>query len=240
MIAPDVEITVDPQAWRELLLLLGGARDAAAATAPAGAPLVLFLDGGRPIRAIAVGRGPIPLDGIGPVGGLHALAGLRRRLRAPWLVALERGALGRALARWQRRAADERDFVAQSLALAEALGEEPGIVFLPGLRLPPYALVQRAFDLLLPDGRAAVLWIGGRRIVLEKAHGDLVRLASEAPRRPVHVEFRAEANALRRILFGPPGQLARELRAGAADFAREPWWARALIWLSALRARAGR
>jgi hypothetical protein len=185
VIADDLEISVDADSWTAVtrLFFQSGARRGRQ-------PLVIFLDQGKVTRAIEVGgRGPVEIDWP----GVAALAELRRARAAPWIVALERGALARALRRWQSEAHNAPDYVAQTLALAHALLRDPGIHVTPRPRLPPYRLVRAAFDLLLPDDHAVQLLVGDARLVLERRAGHIARITSRPPTCPVRIALSVTA-----------------------------------------------
>jgi hypothetical protein len=184
VIADDLEISVDADSWTALarLFFQGDARRG-------GRPLVIFLDQGKVTRAIEVGRGPVEVDW----SGVAALAELRRARAASWIVALERGALARALTRWQVEARHAPDYVAQILALARALLCDPGIHVTPRPRLPPYRLLRAAFDLLWPDNHAVQLIVGDARLVLERRAGHISRITSRPAAYPVRIGLQVTA-----------------------------------------------
>lgn len=212
MIADDLRFEgFDAVAWARLLSLLSppppqggsGARGA----------LVMVVDAnGAPLSALSTREGPVEVDGYTNTGDLPELCA---RLDLGRAFVLDAGALEEAADRTARRMPPEADYVAQCLDLLAALRELEGegrILRWPERRvlpLPSPAMVRRTLDLLLPDGRCAVLGVWEEQrlwtaLALRRQGGSLDWIVG--PERilewtgPLGGDFRRDHRALQRAI----------------------------------------
>lgn len=151
--------------------------------------LLLVHENSRVIHARLRGRLVPGLAGQ-PLSGLD-LAGLRKRHRASRVVCLERDFLRRALGRVDSQLAYDMDYVQQLLLVVGAFRRERGSGIQldppsPPGPLPPYGLLQAAFDSLWPDGTSILLYVVDDELdeiwtslILRKTAGDLDLLTSD-------------------------------------------------------------
>lgn len=213
------------QLWRLLELLSPpGERERPTERAPR-PPALAVLRGGAIVRLARIGGGLIAPDAqlaglaVESGGEQRALRELRHRFDLPFLVGLRSEALAGLVARIDAVVRPTDDLVAQALAgyraLQPALGRDVFIEPrpLPYVAAPPYELVQRTFDQLVPDGHTIALYVldGARlwtSLLARKRHGsvDLVTthqaLATGRPVRSVR-DARAIVDLVRRR-YGPP------------------------------------
>lgn len=183
MISHDLAIRVDGDAWTRVatsLIATFGARPSA------GRPVVIFLDRGRLLRAIEIGRGAVSVEWAGNVERI------RKERGAPWVIAIERGAVSLALANWQRAHAPDQDFVLQGIALLRELRRTKGLWSSPTVWIPPHALVRLLFNWLIPDKNSALLGIGSDQLAIEKERGVITTLTTDPPAHPVHLHVRID------------------------------------------------
>ena len=201
---------LDPVAWRNAQRLLDppsrtGSRRRRAA------PLILFIEGGRCVKALRPGGEPTRAADH-PWSGSYSLGRLRRAAQAPWALAVEEGALERVFAELEGKVSAGDDMVAQSLVMARAARAEIGRGLhldpdpLARVPIPPFAALQKTMDTLLPDGRSAALFVWdearGRSatpalwtsIIVEKQGGDLVRVTTHAALGVARPELRGGAH----------------------------------------------
>lgn len=259
MIAADIAFDgIDPAAWANALKLLappsrGGGRSRA--------PLILFVDGGACVKAARIGEGridPATIEWSGP----HSLGKVRRAIGAPIAAAIEAGALDRLIGAVEGRLDPRADLAAQWLDGARALKGELGKTIhldpdpLSLVPLPPFDVLQRTYDALVPDDTASALFVFERgelwtSLIAEKRAGDVVRVTTHAALGVSRPDFRGgrhrellDATARRvarpfaalfatreawRAIAGPdPGSLARQLASREAVLDPAPPWLLAL------------
>ncbi|MFW6051181.1 MAG: hypothetical protein ACODAU_08400 [Myxococcota bacterium] len=166
MIDPDLRFEgFDSRTWSHLLSLFApAAGDSARESSPRGTLLVVVDHEGDPLAALHVGRGrlddvPVPVD----PAALCATYGARR------CIVLRDGALDELAERVALRLEPDDDYLAQGLATLHAVRELQAAGLLhtwpsrhANVPIPTVATVHRALDLVLPEGRVAViaLWRG--------------------------------------------------------------------------------
>lgn len=260
----------DPDEWRLLQKLLipsgggGGGSGGGASRGPV-PPLVLLLEGQKTVAAF---RFVVPGGERAPKiedpalfrwEGPASLARHRRAAGARFAVAIDVTLAPRIAAEIDARLGLREDLVAQGLTALRAAKAELGRsvfvdpdVFSP-LPVPSFAALQQTFDLLLPDDRAAGLFVYDRgRLaasgIVEKQGGHVVRLTSaralgaglpgdfQAGRhravldamarhglRP-HAAAFLSASALREVLGPQPGALAQAVALRQAVLDPAPPW----------------
>ena len=185
MIASDLRFDhLDPVEWQRVRKLFVPPR--------ATPPLVLLLDGDRVVKAIrplaephAVSADPADFQWRGPA----SLPALRKRAGARLAIAIEEASALRIVDRFDAHLLPADDLVAQLLGGARAARAELGRGLhvdpdlFSSIPVPTYAALQQTFDLLLPDDRAAGLFVFDRgrlhaSVIVEKRHGDLSRITS--------------------------------------------------------------
>jgi hypothetical protein len=172
-----------PEHW---INLVRGPGPAPGATGPRGTLLIVHRDE-RILQAAANGRPLAALIGE-PVGDL---ATHRRTQGVKRVVCLEQGFMRRAVGRADSALRYDMDYVQQLLLIVDAFRRERGT----GIRLdppsppgpvPPFGLVQAAFDLLWPDDSAVVVYVIDEpaarlftSLILRKRAGDVDLLTSD-------------------------------------------------------------
>jgi hypothetical protein len=252
---------IDARHWTNLVRLLEPDADAYRAGGPGRLPLVILTEGGRPVKAVRAGVGRVPLAGLkwyGPDGIDRA----RQESGAALLLAAEIDALREVLRALESSVRLDEDGVAQALRIATAVRGRmgQGIYLSPrllkGVPVPSYEAVQRTFDLLYPDDRAAACYVFDRggvhtSVISAKRRGDIALVTThlaltfpltgewrrEYPRVLEAVERRfarpflgifAELGAVQRILAGT-SSVAREVAARAIVLDPAPPWLMALV-----------
>ena len=211
MISPRLALhDLDPVAWRHAQrLLVPPARSGHRTRAPS--PLLLFVEGGRCVKALRPGGPGGATLRVPDVAwqGAWSLGKLRRAAGAPWALAIEDDALARIARALETEVSPTDDPVAQGLCAWRVLRGEMGKGIhldpdpLQSVPVPPFAALQKTFDALLPDGRSAALFVfdkaNGRdevwtSIIVEKQAGDLVRVTTHAALGVARPEFRGGAH----------------------------------------------
>jgi hypothetical protein len=261
VISRDLRIEdIDARHWVNLVRLVQPDAAAYRAGGLARLPLVVILEDGRPVKAVRVGVGRVPLAEVrwhGPA----AVDRARTENGCALLLAAELGALREVLADLETRVRLSEDGVAQSLRIATAIRARmgQGIYLSPrllkGVPVPSYEAVQRTFDLLYPDDRAAAFYLFHRGEIhtsgiTTKRRGDLTLLTShlalgvpvtdwhrDYPRLLESIERRfarpflgifAELGAVQRVLAGT-SSVAREVAGREIVLDPAPPWLRALV-----------
>lgn len=178
----------EPQIWGPLAQIFSAPApdpDSLAALSPRLPALALF-SGARVVRVIQVGGGVLPSEELRSFdqAGLRAY---RASQGLPFVAAVDLEALPQLWAEAQRKVKLGDDLVAQELSMLRvfqgALGRqilvEPQLM--GSLPLPTYAMLQKAFDHMLPDGRSLVFYLvdQGRiwtSLIAVKEGGDIVRV----------------------------------------------------------------
>jgi hypothetical protein len=193
VISPHVRIdSFDPGEWRRLRRLFhpGGRRGPTP-------PLLLLLDEGRPVKALRPGA---PAEDAEedlarlPWHGTASLPQLRHLCGARLAAALDVAAIDRIAVAVDTGVDPRQDLVEQGLVFARAVRAEVGRglhldpAMAGRLPLPSFAALQQTFDALLPDDRAAALFVfeegpaGHAHLhasaVVEKRGGHVVRVTS--------------------------------------------------------------
>ncbi len=162
MLAPDVELLeIDGRHWANWLDLLtpaGVTRDPRWA--------VVFVEEDRAVRAVANGRGAVPLSGV-PFTGTspEALDDLRDALGVGALVVLATDALPRLFEQIESHLDLDMDIVGQGLVFLRALKRLHGHGLWVAPRVldivptPSFEALQRTFDLLIPDDTSLLAYI---------------------------------------------------------------------------------
>jgi hypothetical protein len=251
---------IDARHFVNLRRLLEPDYDAYQAAGERRLPLCLILDRGRLVKAVRAGRGRVPLAEVrwhGPA----ALDRARAENGCSFLVAVELDAARAALREAEERVRLDEDLVAQGLRLARAVQVhvDRGIYLSPrvlkGVPIPSFDAVQRTFDLLFPDDRAAVFYLFERgeihtSVIAVKRHGDLTELtthqalgvtlgdwrrdlprvlqAVERRHAKPHLGFFAELAAWQRITSGA-GTMSREVAGRSIVLDPAPPWLLGLV-----------
>ncbi len=198
--------------------------------------------------------------------GAPSLGQLRRRAGAPIAIAFEDDALDRIAQAIERELVVHHDLVAQWLTTVQAAQRELGRTVhidpnpIGKLPLPSYEALETTWNLLLPDDRAAGLFVFDRgqlwnSLILEKRGGQAVRVTSSHALglvRPVmerrgeilaamerrvarpHIALFATLGAWRAIVGPEVGALAREVALRQAILDPAPPWALALAGAGAV------
>jgi hypothetical protein len=187
MICRDIAVVdVDPQHWVHLLRGPGGSVSAPGTTAERGWLLLVHAQG-RIVHASCRGRRVGELCGQ----NLGDLRPLRQRYGVSRVLSLERGFMGRALARADGKLAYRMDYAQQMLILLDAFRKERGTGIhmeppSPPGPLPPYAWLQAAFDGLWPDDSCLAFYVLDDErnsiwtsLILRKRSGDLDLLTTD-------------------------------------------------------------
>jgi hypothetical protein len=261
MISRDIRVEdIDARHWTNLVRLVQPDAAAYGAGGPKRLPLLVLLEEGKPVKAVRAGAGRVPLAEVrwhGPA----AIDRARQENGCALLLAAEIATLRDLLRDLESHVRLEEDGVAQSLRVARAVQAHAGRGvwlsprLLKGVPVPSYEVVQRTFDLLYPDDRAAAFYLfngGGvhTSVITAKRRGDLTLLTThlalgfalgdwrrEYPRVLEAVERRfakpfagifAELAAAQRILAGQ-SSVAREVAARAIILDPAPPWLMALV-----------
>ncbi len=182
----------EPRIWGPLAQIFSAPApdpDSLSALSPRLPALVLFT-GRRVVRVIQVGGGVLPHAELRSPSQAD-LKAFRVAHELPFIAAVDLEALPRLWAEAQRKVKLEDDLVAQELCMLRvfqgALGRqvlvEPQLM--GSMPLPTYAMLQNAFDHMLPDGRSFVFYLvdQGRiwtSLIAVKKGGDIVRVTSHA------------------------------------------------------------
>jgi hypothetical protein len=147
---------------------------------------------------------------------------LRKESNLSCLVAVQRARLSALLAELQRAVRLDDDLVAQALSalkvLQRSLGQDVMVTprLLPKVPLPPFELLQKTFDRMLPDSRCAALYlIDGAAIhcsaIVRKRAGNIDLLTDHGALNelgpPIAVRSVKDAPVIRRLLtqrLAPP------------------------------------
>lgn len=191
MISPQIRFDhIEPSSWQRVHRLLAPPRHGAARAQPRPAPLVLFIEDGRCVKAVRPGEGRVD-PALYPWSGPWSLGQHRRKSGAPFAIAVEGDALERIAAVMDRRVVAGDDFVAQLLEAARAgraeLGKgvhvEPDVLGI--VPVPSYAALQKTWDTLVPDERSVGLFLFDRgapwcSVIVAKKGGEAVRVTTHA------------------------------------------------------------
>lgn len=232
MISRDIAVVdCHPEHW---IHLVRGPGSDPAAVGPQGSLLIVHR-GERIVQAAARGR-PLPALIGETVGDLRAR---RRALGVRRVVCLEQGFLRRAMGRADAGLRYDMDYVQQLLLIVAAARRERGT----GIRLdppsppgpvPPFGLVQGAFDLIWPDDTSIVLYVIDEAegevwtsLILRKRAGNLDLLTSDLHLGPAGLDL-AAWRADRARLVAEVGRVVAPVFCGC--FATLSAWR---AWLSA-------
>ncbi|MCA9665670.1 MAG: hypothetical protein KC503_08780 [Myxococcales bacterium] len=238
-------------------------------------PVVALTRAGRVLRLFRLGGGTLPRGTLRSADP-EDLKRFRRKHELPFVVAVDVEALPRLYSQVQKDVRVDDDMVAQQLAMLRAVraaldgGEvvvEPRLI--GALPIPSYDILQKSFDLVLPDGRSALFYIvDGHRIwtsaIVHKEKGDVSVLTShraiadevelrsiktDAPRvveavtrryGPVHVGFFVTLHTWHAFVSGDRGAIARALATRTAVLDPCPPWLFALVGAGAVSEAASR
>ena len=202
------------------------------------------------------------------------LSRLRKGQNLAFAIAVSTEALPELLADLARQHRSDDDPVAQALKAAKrlqrALGKELWLSprLLGSLPLPPYELLAKSFDRMLPDGHTVMFYVldQGRcwsSVILRKRAGDIDLISSQAALeaqlrvrslkdipaarqlverrygRP-HLCLAVSLSAWRRFVAGDRSALARALATKQAILDPAPAWVHALIGAAAVSEAASR
>ncbi len=261
MFSRDVRIEdIDARQWNNLVRLFEVDTNAYLGVATGRLPLVILLEDGRPVKAVRLGRGRVPLAEV-PWYGPSGVERVRQETGAAILFAAEIATMREVLREIESRVRLDEDGVAQALKVARTaqVHIDRGLYLAPrplkGLPIPSYDAVQRTFDLLYPDDRAAAFYLfdgnevhtalvtakrGGDIVLVtthqgvnvpvsdwRRDHGRIVDAIERRYARPF-LGFFAELSAWQRIIGGG-GSFSRELAQKNIILEPAPPWLLALV-----------
>jgi hypothetical protein len=228
MLAPDVRVfDVDAAHWRRILSLFSHPLPSVG-THPSKAPVVLFLEEGRVLKALRIGEGPIARpEWLGP----ELLPELCKELNASWIAAVELRALSSLLAEVEGQWQFGDDYLVEGLRWAQAVRSRlgDGIHIFPkpfeGVPIPPLEVWRRFFDVMLPDGTCAAFYLFDgpevwASLIVGKDKGQIDLITTHEALRPAPPldEWRRDARSI-------SGAIARQLRpVHVAFFANHSDW----------------
>ncbi len=240
---------------------------------------LVLLRQGQVVRILLLGAGHLDSDGEIPPTCLGSvddenLSRLRDKEGLALVIALRSEALPDLVKAIAQRHRPNDDPVAQVLSAARVLQDAIGHDLwispknLTSLPLPPYELLSRSFDRMLPDGRTLMFYIfdGGRvwtSLIARKRGGDIdlitsqralprestlrkvsdllhVRKLVEARYGPPHICLGVTLGDWQRFVHGDRSALARAIATRKAILDPAPAWLRALIGAGAVSEAASR
>jgi hypothetical protein len=238
-------------------------------------PVIVLCREEQPLRLLQLGGGTLPLGTLRSTRVEH-LRAFRRSHRPPFVVVIDVGVLGEIWAEAQQAIKLEDDLVAQQLELLRVLRraiDRGRLVIEPrafgALPIPPYGLLQRNFDRILPDGRSLVFYLVDRgriwtSLIVAKRGGDITTITShqaiadevrfsairrDAPRvlqavsrrfGPPHIGLFVPLRAWHQLVHGDRSAIARAVAGRQALLDPCPPWLLAIIGAGAMSEAATR
>lgn len=273
MLHPDIRaVDIDANHWRRFLSLMEHPLPSVGAH-PARRPVVLFLESGRVIKALRIGEGVIPRpEWLGP----ERLPELGKELGASWIAAVETSTLAAIMGEIEDQWRFGDDYLVEGLRIAQIVRAKlgDGLYLHPrpfsGIPVPPLEVWRRFFDVMLPDGTCAALYLFEQgelwtSLIVGKDKGlvDLLTthdalgpgfefedwrrdarvIAAGIARRlrPVHVAFFSERSTWESMMARQDRlTLPRALSEGKAVLDPAPQWLRAMLSAGRLMERVSR